>query len=345
MNDAIRETFWARLYRFKVHHVLFWAGYFAFWIFFYRNYYPSLAPLVFTTSVYFFFNAAAFYITGYYLFPRFLYRSEYGKFFLSLGALIISLSVGLAVCLHFLFHGNNDEIAGNWTGLLQVALLSISTMLGLMSGAKLVADKMRSDRKTRQMDKQRLESELQYLKAQVNPHFLFNAINSVYFLIRKNPEQAAETLIKLSDLLRFSLYDCSVEKITIEKEIEYLNNFIALESLRKGEKVKVNLVQEGMLSGFQIAPFLLIPFLENAFKHISNFSNKDNTIDIHFQRNNGKFTAEMSNTTDNIVRNGVGGIGLKNVKRRLELLYPGKHALNISESDGKFIVQLALDIA
>jgi LytS/YehU family sensor histidine kinase len=222
--------------------------------------------------------------------------------------------------------------------------MGIVMMVGLLSAAKLIFEKIRTERANRLRDKQRLESELQFLKAQVNPHFLFNAINSIYFLIKKNPDQAAATLIKLSDLLRFQLYDCSDEKIAIEKELEYLHNFIALEKIRKGEKIKVNVEQHGNLSGFELSPFLLIPFVENAFKHVST-GQKENIISIILQRENNTLTARIENTTEKKVAQVVGGIGLQNVRRRLELLYPDLHKLDIHENDAEYAVSLSLTIS
>jgi len=152
-------------------------------------------------------------------------------------------------------------------------------------------------------------------------------------------------LIKLSDLLRFQLYDCSDEKIPFEKELEYLQNYIALEKLRKGERVKVEYTAEGQLGGFQIAPFLLIPFLENAFKYVSNYADYANTIRVELFRTHDRFTARFFNTHENLPRNTVGGIGLKNVKRRLELLYPDQYELTIEEKPDTYFVTLSLKIA
>ncbi|HEY5823842.1 MAG TPA: histidine kinase, partial [Cyclobacteriaceae bacterium] len=236
------------------------------------------------------------------------------------------------------------EIEGNITAVFQIASLAVSTMVAAMGAIKLFIDKIRSDKESHLLEKQRLESELQYLKAQVNPHFLFNAINSVYFLIKKNPDVAAETLIKLSDLLRFQLYDCLDDKIPIEKEMEYLKNFVALEKIRKGEKIQVELIIGEGMSGFRIAPFMLIPFLENAFKHVSTSSERENKIIIQFNRVDNQFTASFFNTSDNLKRNEVGGIGLKNVKRRLELLYAHKHELVIKEEANTYSVNLSMAI-
>jgi two-component system LytT family sensor kinase len=338
------RSIWSRLYAFKVHHIILWLAYFLFWISFYSGYYSSVYPLVVNTSIYFIFTASAFYTTAYFLFPRYLYQNRYGTFSILFILLVILLSAGLAIILFQIYNGY-DPAKANFPAIFQISFMSIAMTVCALSAVKLMSDKIKTDRKNRLMDKQRLESELQYLKAQVNPHFLFNAINSVYFLIKKNPNQAAETLIKLSDLLRFQLYDCSGESIAIEKELEYLNNFIALEKIRKGEKVKVSFETNGNLSGFEIAPFLVIPFLENAFKYISNFNNKENRIGITIAVQNNVFEVSITNTTDNIANTVVGGIGLKNVKRRLELLYPGKHRLAISDNAGEYSVFLSLTIS
>src|SRR5688572_19928405 len=257
-----KPSFWALLYKFKIHHILLWVSYFIFWVLMYVQFYPSIWGLILVVSIYFIFQAAAFYTTAYYLFPRFLYKQKFGLFFLLFGILTAVLSFAQGYILYLMYKNASGapKEYSNLSNMVQFSFMSIITMVGLLAGAKLIIEKVRTDRVNRIRDQQRLEGELQYLKAQVNPHFLFNAINSVYFLIKKDQNLAAETLIRLSDLLRFQLYDCSDEKIAVEKEIEYLSNFITLEKIRKGEKVSVVVNQEGNLTGFQISPFLLIPF-------------------------------------------------------------------------------------
>ena len=346
MTESSR-SFWTILGKYKAHHVLLWIMYYVFWMFMYVQYYPSLWALFLVVSVYFFFQASAFYTTAYYLFPRYLYKQKYGAFFLLFASLVLALSVSQGYILYLMFNnrpGVPKEYT-NFSNMTQYSFISIVTMVALLAGVKLFIDRVRTDRANRVRDQQRIESELQYLKAQVNPHFLFNAINSVYFLIKKDPNLAAETLIKLSDLLRFQLYDCSDEKIAIEKEIEYLNNFITLEKVRKGEKVKVQVDFKEGLSGFQLSPFLLIPFIENAFKHVSNLGSRENKITIRIKREGNELIANIENTTEKMLKYEVGGIGLKNVKRRLELLYPGSHQLSVHEDDEKYCVNLSLQIA
>jgi two-component system LytT family sensor kinase len=343
---ADKPTIWTTLYKYKAHHVLLWILYFVFWVLMYIQLYPSIWGLIIVVSVYFVFQAAAFYATAYYLFPRFLYKQRFILFFLLFAILVIALAAGQGYVLYLLFvdkPGVPKEYT-SFSNMFIYSLMSIVTMVGLLGGTKLIIEKLRNDRINRVRDQQRLESELQYLKAQVNPHFLFNAINSVYFLIKKDPDKAAETLIKLSDLLRFQLYDCSDEKISIEKEIEYLGNFITLEKIRRGEKVNVQVDMNGSLSGFQISPFMLIPFVENAFKHVSS-ANGQNKIWIKLYREGDLLQVNVENTAEKEAPGLVGGIGLKNVKRRLEILYPDSHRLRIQEGADKYAVHLSLKIS
>jgi two-component system LytT family sensor kinase len=296
-----------------------------------------------TTGVYLVFNAAAFYIVAYYLFPKYLYKNQYIKFLLWFIFVLITSSMALTGGLYVIFK-DLPALVANYSVLFMMAFSSVITVTGVLCGTKLIIEKIRSQRITRHLDQQRLESELQFLKAQVNPHFLFNAINSVYFLIKKDPEKAAETLIKLSDLLRFQLYDCLDDKLPIEKEIEYLTNFIALEKIRKGEKVKVDINFSSNLSGFHIAPFILMPFLENAFKYVSNRSDQVNLISVTLRQKEKMFYASFSNTKELVAKNEVGGIGLKNVKRRLELIYPDKHELQITNENKQYSVTLTIQL-
>lgn len=334
-----KKSIW---YRYKLHHVLLWIGYYIFWAIPYWNLYPFWG-LIAVITIYFVFTAPAFYITSYVLIPKLLGKRQYVAFFLSLVAVLLLLSVGLGVSLHYVFRHNLEAMKVPMSGYLMIGLVAISTMTGLFSGAKLLVDRIRSDRHNKLAEKQRLEAELQYLRAQVNPHFLFNAINSVYILIRKDPNQAADTLIKLSDLLRFQLYDTSGERISIEKEIEYLNNYIDLEKLRRGNRVEVSFEHTGV-QGFMIAPLLLIPLLENTFKHISTGPAGENRITIRLSHDNGWLHASFVNTKDQIPVTQPGGIGIRNLTRRLEILYPGAHRLTFEDKSTSYSANLSVKV-
>lgn len=196
----------------------------------------------------------------------------------------------------------------------------------------------------RKIEVEKLNTELDYLKAQINPHFLFNSINTIYFQIDKQNSTARETLSSFSEMLRYQLYECNGHDVDIEKEISYLKNYVDLQRHRKDNNYKITFDHSGV-HGFRIAPLLLIPFVENAFKHVSHFAH-GNEINIRMHRDNDSFKMHVSNTCDdsNYKSSSHGGIGLKNASRRLELLYPSRHNLEINTQPHLFEVNLELKL-
>jgi LytS/YehU family sensor histidine kinase len=196
-----------------------------------------------------------------------------------------------------------------------------------------------------EMAREKAEAELSFLKSQINPHFLFNSLNSVYFLISRDNSEAREALHKFSDMLRYQLYEMNGDCIPIEKEIRYLKDYIDLQRLRKDENYVVEFYCEGQVKDFSIEPLLLIPFVENAFKHISHSAHQSNTVNVLMRMEKGDFYFQVENTKEKErTTEAHGGIGLNNVRRRLELLYPGKHELSIINTDQKFRVDLRLTV-
>ena len=212
---------------------------------------------------------------------------------------------------------------------------------------KLLIDYAKAQRRMGEMAKEKAEAELTFLKSQMNPHFLFNALNSVYFLIDKTNPEARQALHKFSDMLRYQLYEIKDEKVPIEREISYLKDYIEVQRLRK-DNTAIQFNIGDAMQGFFVEPLLLIPFVENSFKHLSHFSNgRPNEINMDLFKENGELVFAVKNTTEGKQEDAVkqdGGIGLANVKRRLELLYPQKHQLSIKHKDGYFDVQLKLKI-
>ncbi len=335
------------LYRYKIHHFVFWLGYFAFWMFVYKDFYQSLYTLFKVTGLYFMAHAGLYYFSQYVLLPKILKPYNPWLFILAflLTAFLASAAMYLTIPL-VLERQATDIFNSSATTVLFIFFFSNLSMVGLLLGAKAIFTSRQNKRKMERMEKERLESELQYLKAQVNPHFLFNTINSVYVLIKIDPDRASDTLIKLSELLRAQLYEFTGENITIEKEIEYLENYIALEKLRKGERLHVTFEKDQSMKGFKIPPLMLIPFLENCFKHLSSHQDKKNEVTIRLKFDNERFEANFQNTKDNhqTISREFGGLGLKNIKRRLELLYPGAYKLELKDLGDKFNVHLAIDI-
>lgn len=238
----------------------------------------------------------------------------------------------------------------NWSDNLKKSLYDniIPHFFLVIAGAaiKLMFDYGRLQQRMAETAREKAEAELNFLKSQINPHFVFNSLNSVYFLINKENTEARDALHKFSEMLRYQLYEINDDKIPIEKEINYLKDYVDLQQLRKDEKYTVQFNCASDIKGFSIEPLLLIPFVENAFKHISHFSDKINFIKVNMLMVNRTFvfsvinSKEMQQTTEQH-----GGIGLNNVKRRLELLYPGRHELKINDTGSNFAVQLNLQLS
>jgi len=215
---------------------------------------------------------------------------------------------------------------------------AISTGYGLLS---YVADQ---DKIQQEKQKERLKSELSFLRSQISPHFIFNILNSIVYLIRSKSDLAESVTLKLSDLMRYMLYESENNQIPLEKEILYVENYIELQKVRFEDDVDIRYKLEGNNHGQIIEPMLLIPFVENAFKHgvgmvlepTIDIDLKITEKDLYFAVRN-KISHEMAEDKDDS-----SGIGLKNVQRRLELLYPDSHQLEIRKENDWFIVTLRL---
>jgi two-component system, LytTR family, sensor kinase len=199
-------------------------------------------------------------------------------------------------------------------------------------------------KRLREMEVEKLQTELDYLKSQINPHFLFNSLNTIFFQIDKTNLQARETLTKFSDMLRFQLYECNGHAISLEREVEYLKNYIDLQRLRRDGKYKIEFTTKGDLRERTLAPLMLIPLVENAFKHLSHFPEGGNVVSVWVESVEDGTELKVMNTKETRVAEPAkaGGIGLKNLKRRLELQYPDKHELEINETKREFEVRLKL---
>jgi len=187
-----------------------------------------------------------------------------------------------------------------------------------------------------------LKTELTFLKNQINPHFLFNALNNIYVQTRKRPKEAPESVMLLSELLRYQLYDCSKDMVYLRNELAYIENYLALERMRRGDAA-IELIVNGNSEGKMIAPFLFIPFIENAIKHGLD-TQKDGFIHITFDISDSQLTFHIINSKskEQQIRKD-GGIGLVNVKRRLELLYLENYQLRITEAPDSYKVALVLN--
>lgn len=208
------------------------------------------------------------------------------------------------------------------------------------------------DASREQMIKERetvhLRTELNFLRSQISPHFMFNVLNSLVLLARKKADGLEPAIVNLSQLMRYMLYETDDNRVPLPKEIAYLNSFINLQKMRFGNTVQVNLKVTGNPALFTIEPMLLIPFLENAFKHGPGADDEAVILimlDIDEQEKKLRFKAVNSINEHNASKDSNSGIGLANVRRRLDILYPGKHQLAIHRYDNSFSVSLTIQLA
>ncbi len=335
------------LIRYKFHHVLFWLVVFGLWYYLRYQDFASNAMALKVTAVKVIDLALLVYITNLFLIPKFLYRKQYVIFSIIYFTTIAASSLWKINIIGHILMNQDFNIWDNFKTRIYDNFIPHVLLVSTGAAFKILTDYAKAQRHIGEMAKEKAEAELNFLKQQINPHFLFNSLNSVFFLIDKKNEEARNALHRFSDMLRYQLYECNGEKIQVEKEISYLNDYVNLQRLRKGENFKIAFNQSRSVKDFLIEPLLLIPFVENSFKHLSHFDKESNEVRIDISRVSGSMFLEVSNTTNgkNIEENDRGGIGLINVKRRLELLYPGKHILNISENQGWYKVHLEIEIS
>lgn len=195
------------------------------------------------------------------------------------------------------------------------------------------------------LEKEKVSTELDYLKTQVNPHFLFNTLNNIYIQTRIEPKKSAEMVLKLSDLLRYQLYECSGDRVMLKSEVEYLVNYTDLQRMRI-TNIDVKFEQKGTFKGLMIYPFMFLPFLENSFKYCASSKGVENFIHINVDIVEKYVIFAVKNSkNDTISYNSVSeGNGLMNVKKRLELLYPKKYELRIDDRENYFNVELKINL-
>lgn len=334
------------LMRYKLHHLLIWLLVFVTWFFLRADDYPTRALAFRVTLIKVVDLALLIYISNYLLIPHLLFKKRYLLFGLVFLSLIFVSSI---VKMNWLGHLLNNPQLVNWSQDFKNRLYDniIPHFFLVVAGVavKLVFDYTRLQQRMAETAREKAEAELNFLKSQINPHFVFNSLNAVYFLIHKENAAARDALHKFSDMLRYQLYEMNDQKVPVEKEMQYLRDYIDLQQLRKDENYTASFECSASVRGFSIEPLLLIPLVENAFKHISNHSNQVNAIKVLADFKDGYFSFKVENSTDDSrAHEKPGGIGLVNVKRRLELLYPGRHEFTAEKKDGQFVAHLKLQI-
>ncbi|GGG12454.1 hypothetical protein GCM10011344_11400 [Dokdonia pacifica] len=280
--------------------------------------------------------APAVYINNLYILPFF--RKKPSIFFLLFSANSI---VFTAISVYLIVKNTTGET-------LQLGMFV--NFLGIMILALLFASSLKIARDSFTRRQQEKDAELKLLKGQLNPHFLFNTLNNLYGLSVIKSDKLPELMLKLSDLLRYSLYETKDVYVPLEKEIQYLENYISLEKIRLEEKTDILFSKTGEISTQKIAPMLFIVFVENAFKHLETSTDIKENVSVSIRQENNKLYFKCQNTIGKMdvlhenLEKGKNGIGLQNVKKRLALMYPDQHTLTIEKKEGIYSVNLILEV-
>lgn len=283
---------------------------------------------------------------AFWLFPKF-YMTNRRKFILvnfivTLGFTLLSLLMDHYVVPHETKEHAREiplifPIIRSFTMVMFVNFVSITLLLAN-------ALKYNAERE-KKLKEEKLGTEIKLLKAQINPHFIFNALNNIYSLTYTKTDTAPESVLKLSEMLRYVFYDCSYDEVKLGAEIEYISNFIAFQQMKSEHEQSIHFNYNGISKDVDIAPMLFIPFIENSFKYSKIEEYIDAYVRIDLKTDDNFIIFEIVNSIPNQGKSLAGnGLGIKNVRQRLDLLYPGKHNLQINESNERFTINLKIEL-
>jgi len=295
-------------------------------------------------EVVFFLNyAAGALIINYWLLPSCIYTKKYLKFtlyFLLIIALMVLIEEYVLEKIYFPdTRGQRFFALGN--------LLNMLPIIAILSGFKFAWDALGKQKEVDELRNTVKESELQFLKSQINPHFLFNNLNNLYAHAIENSPQTPTIILELSSVMRYMLYECKARYVSLSKEIEHLNNFINLSNLQIEGRGQVEFTPPELIQDYRVAPLILMVFIENAFKHSSSSQTENINISVDLKINESgelHFSCINSYLNQTNTKDINSGIGLENVQKRLQLLYPDSHTLNISKEENEYRVLLKMDL-
>ena len=357
------DSFFSRLvlseipaYRFA-RHFLFWL---AWWVFFgllYGFYYIGDSGVFFKIS----FVEALIFLPGhmflsysiiYGVLPRLILKDRYWQALLAT-LLMILIAAGISTAL-------TKFVIASYRAWIDFPMMKSTVFYSFMGGlrgsmtaagfavaVKLVKNFYRKRIETEKLEKEKLRAELEVLQGQLHPHFMFNTLNSIYSLALKKSDRTPDAILKLSQLMRYMLTDCRGATIALQKEIQVLYSYIDLEKERFGNRLDMTVNVQGDLQRPYIAPLLLLPFLENSFKHGANEMIEQAwiSLDLNVQQSVLKFKLANGRVDENSSQENSAHVGLLNVKKRLELLYPNGHELRITEDTDLFVIALTIELA
>jgi len=283
-----------------------------------------------------------FYLNAFLLVPKLFYRRKYLSWVGCLLLLFAAMMLLHTLIFDLIFGLQHFSLLGATGFLLPAFLLTIA----ISTAFRVVGDRMEADRMAQQRQEENLKTELSFLRSQINPHFIFNILNNLVALDQMKSPELGPTILKLSGLMQYMLYDTDEERVPLAREVEYLQSYIDLQRQRFGQKVPIIVKMETPPGNHEIEPMLLIPFVENAFKHgVGLITQPGIEISLRVKETVLYFSVRNRYDPDSTETKDKGsGIGLGNVKRRLKLLYSGQHSLFIGTTEGWFIVSLELNL-
>jgi sensor histidine kinase YesM len=336
-----------------IHHIVFWFVYFLFntlrWGSYYNDYLFSLKNNLLGFPIHIMLS----YFTIYFLIPRFVYPRKFLKFgFFLLLAIFVMVLLKFELTFQLISHNvwrEGPETSDFTLDYAIVMMLGEFYVITFAAAIKITTDWLRETKRATRLKKEQLETELRFLRSQISPHFFFNTLNNIYALSLENSEKTPGIILKLSELMSYLLYGTSMKLQDLEKEVKCIVNYLDLEKLRHDDKLKIKLNISGEIQGKKIPPMLLIPFVENAFKHGAKKNNGYVLIELDFTVKDDflyfKITNDLPQKTISKFNSDASGIGLANVKKRLKLGYSeDEYHLEYGEQENRYCVDLKLKL-
>lgn len=287
----------------------------------------------------------AVYYNVYQLIPKYLVGKQFLPYigFLLLTVLIVT---PLEVFLIYAKSGSHPDIRAELLSNLNGYFIPNFFVLSTSTVVKITVDWYTNIREKQELVTETMQSELRFLKSQINPHFLFNTLNSLYALTLKKSDLAPDIVLKLSEMMRYMLYECNEKWVPLSKEVNYIANYLELERIRQGSRVDIHYKVDGLVSDQKIAPLMFIPFIENCFKHGLGNQISKGFVNIWLDVRGNELDLQIENSKAEAMPKQLhprsGGIGLVNVRRRLELLYPDRYKLQVEDAPSTYTVRLHL---
>ncbi len=332
-------------------HLSFWCVYLSFFsyqISFYQRDDFNWVRFLTIVAIQMFFTTLPAYINYFFFLPQFLEQKKAGRYLLGFSLPFALLIVVRIYTERFLLDGFTHEhkYLYNPRFVVQTVLVTlfITVFVGML---RFAVDWFELESKKKAIENEKLSAELRFLKAQINPHFLFNTLNNLYYLAFTQSPNTTEVIAKLSQMMRYMIYDSNHSRVMLSKEIEYMENYISLEKLRLNNQIPIRFTVTGDAGQVLIVPLILITFLENAFKHgvSNNFPEAWISVKLELHGKECVYIVENSKLPAQSLKEDTSGIGLLNVRRRLELSYPEKYSLYIDDQAEHYRIELKLNVA